>query len=90
MIAIKLFGCSVFLLWAVSTGYEFYSREPGEGISIVGQMFLNVGIPYFMFFLIVLWFMKKTGLDRLPKILDILEHRYGSATEMKKGQDEEP
>lgn len=89
MIALKIFGWSVFGLWAVSTGYEFYDREPGETISIVGQMFLNAGIPYFVFFLILLWFIKKTGLDRLPMVLDILERRYGSAAEVTNRRDEE-
>ena len=76
MKAVIPIGCVLYVLWAISTAWELYAREDGEPISIIGQMFFNVGIPYLVLFLILLWFMKRTGLDRLPTYMErFCQHR---------------
>lgn len=66
----KLIGWVLYVLWAISTGWELYTRESGEPISIVGQMYFNVGIPFLALFLVLFWFMKRTGLDKLPMYME--------------------
>ena len=76
----KGIGLTLFVLWGASAAYEIAARAPGESISIFGQLFFSVGLPYFVFFLIILWFMKTTGLNRLPYLMDRLESYLANNT----------
>jgi len=66
---LKICGIALLVLWVASTAWELMARKPGETISIVGQLFFNVGIPSIVFFLILLWFLKRSGLDKFPKFM---------------------
>ena len=72
--ALKIIGAVLFVLWGASTAWELMEREPGGQISIVGQLFFNVGVPYFILFLILLWFLKRSGLDKLPAFMAAMEN----------------
>lgn len=66
---LKILGIIFLLLWGASTTWELMEREPGETISIFGQLFFSVGLPYFILFLILLWFLKRSGLEKLPQFM---------------------
>jgi hypothetical protein len=82
----KGIGLALFMFWGASTVYELASRAPGESISIFGQLFFSVGLPYFVFFLIILWFMKTTGLNRLLSYLDRLDSYLASNNTKKRAK----
>ena len=66
---LTILGVVLFVLWGSSTAWELMERETGESISIVGQLFFNVGVPSLIFFLVLLWFLKSSGLDKLPEFM---------------------
>jgi hypothetical protein len=53
--------------------WEVYTRGSGVQLSILGQLFISVGLSYFAFYLILLWFIRRTGLNRLPHVLEKVE-----------------
>ena len=66
-------GWFLFILWGASTMWEIYTRGSGAEFSVWSQWFISVGIPYFVLYLMLVWFIRSTGLNRLPHILDKLE-----------------
>ncbi len=71
--AFEITAVVLFIMWVALTTHEFMGRETGAQVSILSQLFVNYGISYFILVLVILWFMKKTGLNRLPKILDNID-----------------
>ena len=78
-------GWLLFALWAASTAWELYARGPGEPISILGQLLFSVGLPYFVLFMILRWFLRESGLERLPLVLEKLERQMEERNNRKEG-----